>query len=78
MDLSRLMTLYKMFLSYLTTAVLHNGSHPSQSVFFKMRFRVCTALSLCPFDCGKLGVEVVSLIPQSLPKLVNSWLANGV
>ena len=36
------------------------GSRPSQSAFFKMRFRVCTARSLCPFDSGKLGFDVVS------------------
>ena len=54
------------------------GSRPSQSAFFKMCFSVCTARSLCPFDCGKLGLDVISFMPQTLPKLVNSWLANGM
>ena len=54
------------------------GSRPSQSAFFKMRFSVYTARSLCPFDCRKLGLDVVSFMPQSLPNLVNSWLANGM
>ena len=54
------------------------ASRPSQSAFFKMRFSVCTARSLCPFDCGKCGLHVVSFMPQSLPKLVNSWLAIGM
>ena len=60
-----------------TPAVLHTGL-VLRSPAFSRCVSVFTPHVHCPFDCGKLGLDVVSFMPQSLPKLVKYWLANGM